>query len=70
MRKGNGITGVGVAHVDQELGGRLTLGQLQKMQVARRKDAELEGDCDKEFGSIKKLLGDNEKLNKKIEKIT
>jgi hypothetical protein len=35
VRKGAGITGVGVSHISSHISGRLTLAMLHKMRAAR-----------------------------------
>ena len=39
VRAGQGITGLGTAHINPALSGRLTLAMLEKMATARKLDA-------------------------------
>ena len=39
VRTGKGITGIGTAHINPALSGRLTLAMLEKMATARKLDA-------------------------------
>ena len=58
MRKGKGITGIGVPiGINEKMSGRLTLGMLARMEDARTQAIEeFEIKTDDEFGKIKQLL--------------
>ena len=58
MRKGRGITGIGVPiGINEKMSGRLTLGMLARMEDARAQAIEeFEIKTDDEFGKIKQLL--------------
>ena len=56
MRRGSGITGLGVAHINSpKISGRLTVNMLQRMAAARKDDQFDVGD-DNEFEQVRKLL--------------
>ena len=57
VRKGKGITGMGVSHINQHLAGRLTLGMLQKMKEARMQgESQFTQEEDNEFERVRQLL--------------
>jgi len=52
VRKGYGITGSGVNNVSPHLSGRLNIGMLQKMKLARENDV-FAVEVDNEFDRVK-----------------
>ena len=70
VRKGTGITGIGVQNINPHLSGRLTLHMLQKMQKTREADdEEFDIGDDNEFVKVQKLLERKKQIEQEKEKL-
>jgi len=68
VRKGKGITGLGVSNVHPNISGRLTMAHLARMHKLRKNDMfEVEGDND--FDQVKQVVIQREKLKEKLSQV-